>query len=131
LGVPDWDGNTYAQNEGATSVSGAGTQILTINMSNVYQCYYGSAGVTIKNTGTVPVVVNTVNTVIAGPVTDPNGDLLDIVFTGALVEATHMQIDEGVEVLGSVDLHCFNPDPDGTNYTVFITVTFIQWNSQP
>jgi hypothetical protein len=129
IGVPVWDGTTYAQNDGATDASGAGTSILTVNMSNVYQCYYGSAGVTIKNTGTIPVIVSTVNTIVAGPVTDPDGDLLDIVFTGALVEATHMQIDAGDEVLGSVDLHCFNPDPDGTNYTVFITVTFIEWNN--
>lgn len=126
-GVPVWSGTTYGQDQASTTVTSVGTDTVTATLSNVYFCYWGSVGVTILNTGTIPVKVDTV-TISATSPADPNGDKLEIFRTGALLEASHVQIEPGDEALGSAHFHMFDPALNGTSYTVIITITVVRWN---
>ncbi len=131
FGVPQWSGTTYEENTASTDVIGTGTDTLTITLSNAYPSYWSSVGVTIKNIGTIPMKVETVGISVFSE-QDPGGANLNIIYTGALVEATHQQIEPagqpGDEVLGDIHFHPVVPAPEGSNYTVTITVTVAQWN---
>jgi hypothetical protein len=127
LGIPEWTGSRYEEDVAYTYASGSGTKTLTITLNNIYASYRGSIGVTIANTGTIPVKVKTVDVSVTGPAEDPEGTYLDISFSDALVEGLHWQIDQGDSALGAIYFHPTNSELDGSSYTVVVTIDLVQW----
>ena len=128
LDVPEWDGTRDDHHTATTVVSGQGTKQLTVTLSDVYVSYRGSVGVTIENSGSIPLKVKTVDVEVSGSPGDPDGDYLNIILAGALVESNHVQIESNEEVLGSAYFHPFGSAPVGNSYTVTITITVVIWD---
>ena len=61
LNTTKWTtGTRSANNKAVTTVSGTGTDTLSINMLRTYVGYWSSVGCTIKNSGSIPVKINNV-----------------------------------------------------------------------
>lgn len=100
-----WSGARLTGTDNNTAfitVSGQGTDNLSIAMYNAYLGYRGSAACTILNTGKMPIIIDDVTTVVT-PVTTGNGAAasdVTLLFSGALVKNT--QIEPTVQILGAV-----------------------------
>ncbi len=107
----NWSGTRSHSNDAQTTVTGAGTQQLTVTLTNPYEGYYSSVGCTIKNTGSVNLKV-TVNCSYT-----PYSDDLKITLGG--IFASQATVTPGQEVFGSITFHqdCIQ------NYVVTITYT--------
>lgn len=118
-------GTRSANNKAVTTVSGTGTDILTINMNSTYVGYWSSVGCTIKNLGSIPIKINTVTTTVTPPAGRTAGDIT-VYYSNALVQASHIQINPGDEVLGAIYIQ-WNAVPNiSSNYGLTVTINTTQ-----
>ena len=124
-----WTGGGTSSNEKAayTTVSGQGTDTLTIIMDKAYVGYYGSVGCTIMNTGSVPIKVENVTAVITPPTTGAVSDV-EVTFSGALDTTNLTVIDPGEEVLGGVYFNWTSTPIEAASYGLSVTVNVCQFN---
>ncbi len=125
-----WDGThrTGTDNNSAfTTVSGQGTDNLTVAMYNAYTNYRGSIACTILNNGKMPVKVDKVTATVT-PVANDNGAVAGDVtlnFSGALVKDT--QIEPTVQVLGAIDFQWNNIIPN-QDYDFEVVINLSSYN---
>lgn len=92
-------------------------KILTITMLNTYPCYGVTVNYVVTNNGSVPVEVtdnvNSSSEQLAVTSTPPAGT-----------------IDGGGTGDGSIYIHVEDTAAESTSYTISVTITFTQWNTQ-
>ncbi len=132
LASSGWSGSrrTDGNNDASTTiVGGVGTATLSIAMVGTYPGYWSSVGCTLKNTGTIPIKVNTVTNSVTAPSGGSSSDV-SISFSDALVQSSHTLINPNAEVLGAVYIHWNTvPSTDARTYTLTVTVNAMQWNT--
>ena len=117
----------YTKDVGSCEVTGAGTQKLTITITNGYPCYTCDIDFTIDNTGTIPVKVQSFD--LSGVPSE-----LTVTWTD-LVLGTQIEPDGSVP--GDVHIHVEQSalenagrggvgDPEA--YVFSATITLVQWN---
>ena len=111
-------------------VSGTGTKTLTISMNSTYVGYWSSIGCTLKNTGSIPLKVETVTYTVTPP-SGRNASDITVSFSDALVEASHAQIDAGGENLGAIYVQWNAVPTTSSTYGLAVTITTSQWNMVP
>ncbi len=127
-----WSGSRRTDgNDDASTViaGGVGTATLNIAMVGTYPGYWGSVGCTLKNTGTIPIKVNTVTYSVTAPSGGASSDV-SIFFSDALVQASHTLINPNAEVLGAVYVRWNTiPSSNARTYTLAVTLNAMQWNT--
>ena len=111
---------------GCTTVTGIGTDTLTVTVTNAYPCYSSRVDYSITNTGTIPVVIQSieVDENLAAPGIQDIPEI-DVTITGIRVGD---QIDPSQEENGSIWIHVNQcADEEGT-YEFTVTVLSVQWN---
>jgi predicted ribosomally synthesized peptide with SipW-like signal peptide len=132
LAATNWTG-ARATDKASTTVSGAGSGTLTITISSAYVGYWSSVGCTLKNTGSIPIKVDTVTYTVTPPAGRSASDV-SVYFSDALVAASHTQIDvSGVnsEKLGAIYVRWNSVPTISSTYTLNVTITATQWNMVP
>jgi hypothetical protein len=130
-----WLGNLRSKNVGTTEWElSADKQTLTITVTNGYPCYYGSVAFYAKNTGSVPVITQSVTLTKNGD-WDRDGDGVEdvtVLYDGAYdVLDVGYQLDPGKGATGAVWVHVEQTDPEfgeKQTYTFDLDVHLVQWN---
>ena len=126
LNAAEWvTGTRSANNKAVATISGTGTDTLTLNINRAYVGYWSSVGCTIKNLGSIPIKINTVTATITPPTGRTASDI-SVYYSNALVQASHTQINPGNEVLGAIYIQ-WNAVPNtSSNYGLTLTVNTTQ-----
>jgi len=111
---PEADGKDV----GSCSVVGAGTQTLTITITNGYPCYGCTVDFTIDNVGTVPVKVQSL---------DLSGVPAEITVTWTTVTVGD-QIEPGGSAPGDIHIHVEQEAGELASYTFSAKIYLVQWN---
>ena len=125
LTAAKWTGSRSVSNKAITTVSGTGTNILTLTMNRTYVGYWSSVACTIKNLGSIPVKINTVTTTVTPPAGGAAGDIT-LYYSQALVQASHTQLNPGDEVLGAIYIQWNAVPIVGSNYCLTIVINTTQ-----
>jgi hypothetical protein len=128
LSSANWSGTRSSINKASATVSGAPGQTLNIVMSGAYDGYCSSIGCTIKNTGNIPMKINSVSAVVTPPAGGSAGDL-SVSFTNALVAGSHTSISPGSEVLGAIYIVWNNVPSSSSTYGLTVTINTNQFNN--
>jgi hypothetical protein len=130
--APVWNGSrTDSNNSSAAASLDESQNTLTLTVNGAYPGYWSSAACILKNTGTVPLKIDTVKVgaVSSNPSdSTPVSDRFTLEFSGALDQSLHTPIDPGDEALGTVYVNWLSIPSDQTTYSLEITVTATQWN---
>jgi len=105
---------------GSCTVTGAGTQTLTITITNGYPCYECTVNFTVDNTRTIPVKVQTLSAPGAP-------SQITVSWTGLTVG---QQIDPGQDVPGDIHIHVEQSALENQTdvYTFTAEIYLVQWN---
>ena len=108
-------------------------QTAFITIENAYPCYHVHFSFTIKNTGTIPWIIQSI-TVDGQPLhsneplsLDLDGDG-DYDITLEITDSVGEQVDPGDSIETSLDLHVEQGAEQGFTYTFTITIVVVQWN---
>jgi hypothetical protein len=111
----------YTKDVGTCTVSGVGTQTLTITVDNAYPSYTCDVDFTITNTGTIPLKVNALS--LTGGAPEVTVDWTTV--------AVGQQIEPGEEAPGDIHIHVEQCAAENTTYTFDAQIELIQWNYGP
>lgn len=107
---------------GSCSVSGAGTQELTITVTNGYPCYECTVDFTVDNTGTIPVKIQTLSLIGVPPE-------ITVTWTGLAVgDQIEPKGQAGDELPGDIHIHVEQSAAELAQYTFSATIYLVQWN---
>jgi predicted ribosomally synthesized peptide with SipW-like signal peptide len=123
-----WSGGSRSATRNAaytTVAASSDYRTLTVTMNNAYSGYWGSAGCTIENVGSIPVKVESVS------VEGLPSSGLTVLFSGALDASVHTLIAPTIEAGGGIYFQWDDTATPGTLYTVTVRVVVSQWNLVP
>jgi hypothetical protein len=121
-----WDGLRYEIHVATTNVSvGDDKKTLIIDIESAYPGYCGSAGFVIKNTGLVPMQVDSFSADIESPGGGSGSDLL-VVLSGVGAPASQVEIGPGGTRLAQLDFNLKQSAVQGGVYRVRVNIVFSQ-----
>jgi hypothetical protein len=123
------DFQQVAASDEAISVTGQPGQTLTLSINDAYPGCLGSAACTIKNTGELPIKVDTVTTVVTPLSAGGVAEDVAVTFSGVLNSAAHTPIDPGAEIAGAIFLQINGQRATPASYDLAVTVKLSQFNS--
>ena len=126
---PEWDFQTTKDKDvGSTTVEGIETQHLIVTVNNAYPSYCNDIEVEFKNTGTIPVKIQSItitpdNFVLASGYGVNDGEIY-IVF----VDGIGTQLEPGDPAASSFKFHVEQCAAELATYTFTVEVLLVQWN---
>lgn len=112
------DPEAEGKDVGSCEVLGAGTQTLTITITNGYPCYGCTVDFTVDNTGTIPVKVQSLSAIGAPSEITVN-------WTGLICGT---QIEPGMSAPGDIHVHVEQSAAELATYTFSAEILLVQWN---
>jgi len=108
----------YDKDVGSCTVTGIGTQTLTVTVDNGYPSYRCRVDYEINNIGTIPVKIQAIT------LDNPNTEIT-VTVTGITVGD---QIDPGFGFWGDLEIHVEQSAAELATYTFSLTIYLVQWN---
>lgn len=125
---PNCDGSFKDKDVGSTTVTGVGTQTLTVTIINGYPCYFNDIQIEYENTGTIPVkvqkiTITPIDFTLASGCGENDGEVWVAVINGI-----GTQLHPGDQAGSSFKVHVEQMAEELATYTFTVGIQLVQWN---